>query len=125
MLTIAPDKLGYIIAKARAFDGESEEDPDEGSSEADDSERAILAAGPENPSEDELRAALDQLNDDERIELLALVWLGRGDYAAAEWRRAKADARAAHDAHESAYLVGTPLLADYIEEGLAALGEGS
>ena len=50
------------------------------------------------------------------------MWLGRGDFDAGEWRDALAQAREIHDARETSYLIGTPLLADYLEEALAALG---
>ena len=70
----------------------------------------------------ELVDAINGLNDPERIELLALTWLGRGDYAKEEWRDAVEEARRIHDEKETQYLVGTPLLADYLEEGLSQLG---
>ena len=58
----------------------------------------------------------------ERIELLALTWLGRGDYSKEEWRQALEEAGRIHDEKETDYLIGTPLLADYLEEGLSQLG---
>jgi Protein of unknown function (DUF3775) len=124
LLTIPLKKLGYIVAKAREFDAEIPTDPDaaEGSNPADDDERQILLDTPDNPSRQELRDAIDSLNVDEREELLALTWLGRGDYDAADWRGALRQAREARTAQETEYLIGTPLLADYLEEGAAALG---
>jgi hypothetical protein len=53
---------------------------------------------------------------------LALTWLGRGDYTKDEWRDALEEARRIHDEKEAQYLIGTPLLADYLEEGLSQLG---
>ena len=76
----------------------------------------------DNPTGQELAAALDALDDDQRIEILALMWLGRGDFDRSSWRDALAQAREIHNAHETSYLIGTPLLADYLEEGIAALG---
>jgi Protein of unknown function (DUF3775) len=124
MLTIPLEKLAYIIEKAREFDAEVPVDPSaaEGSDAADDDEREILLDTPDNPSEQELRDAIDGLNIDEREELLALTWLGRGDYEAAEWSAALRQARDTGTATETAYLLGTPLLADYLEEGVSALG---
>lgn len=124
MLTISLERLGYIVAKAREFDAEIPADPDaaSGSNPADDDERQILLDTPDNPSREELRDAIDSLNIDEREELLALTWLGRGDYDAAEWPAALRQAREAGTATETEYLLGTPLLADYLEEGAAALG---
>lgn len=123
MLTITLEKLAYIIEKAREFDAEVAADVDEaGSNPADDDERQILLDTPDNPSEQELRDAIEGLNIDEREELLALVWLGRGDYDAQGWPEALRQARDSGNAGEARYLVGTPLLADYLEEGVSALG---
>lgn len=84
MLTIPLAKLAYIVEKAREYDAEVPVDPDAatGSDPADDDERQILLDTPDNPTEQELRDAIDGLNLDEREELLALLWLGRGDYDA-------------------------------------------
>lgn len=124
MLTIPLKKLGFIIAKAREFDAEIPIDPDaaSGSNPADDDERQILLDTPDNSTREELQDAIDGLNVDEREELLALTWLGRGDYDAADWPEALQQARESATATETGYLLGTPLLADYLEEGAAALG---
>jgi hypothetical protein len=116
-------KLAYIIEKAREFDAlVDEDDPDSGSNPSDDLEVAVLEATPDNPTEDELTAALANLNDDELTELLALLWVGRGDYDRASWRDAVRQAREAKNKRIVRYLVGTPMLGDLIEEGLAELG---
>jgi hypothetical protein len=114
------EKLAYIIEKAREFDTEVPSDPEEGSNAADSDEREILLDTPDNPTAQELRAAIDGLNIDEREELLALVWLGRGDYDAENWSEALRQVR--QTSTETAYLLGTPLLADYLEERMSALG---
>ena len=122
MLTIPLEKLAYIIEKAREFDAEVPSDAEEGSNAADDDEREILLDTPDNPTEQELRDAIDGLGIPERQELLALMWLGRGDYDAESCSEALQQARQTQSASETAYLLGTPLLGDYIEEGVAALG---
>ncbi|MCB1991069.1 MAG: DUF3775 domain-containing protein, partial [Geminicoccaceae bacterium] len=73
-------------------------------------------------TEDELRSLIDDLNDDEQVELVALAWLGRGSYGIEEWAEAQAEARRAHNKRTAQYLLGMPLLADYLDEGLAAFG---
>jgi Protein of unknown function (DUF3775) len=77
---------------------------------------------PDNPTEQERRDAIDGLGIPERQELLALMWLGRGDYDAESWSEALQQDRQTQSASETAYLLGTPLLGDYIEEGVAGLG---
>ncbi|HEY1259226.1 MAG TPA: DUF3775 domain-containing protein [Stellaceae bacterium] len=76
---------------------------------------------PENPIRQELVDAIDGLSDEERIELLALTWLGRGDYGKDEWAQALSEAHYIHDRKATDYLVGAPLLGDYLEEGVAQL----
>ncbi len=125
MLTIPLEKLAYIVEKAREFDAEVAADPDaeDGSDPADDDERQILLDTPDNPSEQELRDAIDGLNVDEREELLALMWIGRGDFDAQGWPDAMQQAREIESkAEQNNLLLGAPLLADYLEEGLDALG---
>ena len=82
----------------------------------------ILLDTPDNPTEQELRDAIDGLNVDEREELLALLWLGRGDFDAQGWREAIQQARDLRTITETDDLLGTPLLGDYLEEGVEALG---
>ena len=123
MLKTPLEQLAYIIEKAREFDAEIEPvDTDSGSNPSDDKDVAILEGTSDNPTEQELAAALDVLDDDQRVELLALMWLGRGDFERGEWQDALARAREVHNRAETEYLIGTPLLADYLEEALDALG---
>ncbi|HTQ32923.1 MAG TPA: DUF3775 domain-containing protein [Stellaceae bacterium] len=123
MLNTPLEQLAYIIEKAREFDVQTAPvDSDSGSNPSDDNDVAILEATDDNPTLGELTAALDALDDEQRIELLALVWVGRGDFDRAEWRDALAQAREVHDENETSYLLGTPLLADYLETALDLLG---
>lgn len=123
MLSTPLEQLAYIVEKAREFDAMTDASGDEpGSNESDDGEVAILEDTADNPTRQELEAALEALDETQRVELLALMWLGRGDYARSEWREALAQAREIHDEHEIDYLIGTPLLADYLEEAITALG---
>ena len=123
MLTIPLEKLAYIVTKAREFDAEVPPvDEDSGSNPSDDADRDVLEDSVDNPTYQELVDAINSLSELERIELLALTWLGRGDYSKEEWREALEEARRIHDEKETDYLIGTPLLADYLEEGLSQLG---
>jgi hypothetical protein len=124
MLVIPLETLAFIIVKAREFDAEVPIEPDAatGSDPPDDDERQILLDTPDNPTEQELRDAIDGLGDLERQELLALMWLGRGDYDAGSWPEALREAGESRIASVTDYLVGTPLLGDYLEEGASALG---
>ena len=123
MLQIPLDQLAYIVEKAREFDEETEPaDGDSGSNPSDDRDVAILEDTADNPTQQELVAALESLDEGQRVELLALMWVGRGDFDASEWRDALVQAGDSHDEQEPTYLMGTPLLADHLEAGLDALG---
>lgn len=122
-MSLPIDTLAFIIGKARAFDAQVDvDDPDPGSNPADDRHVGVLEDTRENPAEAELRAVLHDLNDDQLTELLALLWVGRGDYSRSEWPEAVKAARQARNRRVVRYLAGTPMLGDLIEEGLAELG---
>jgi hypothetical protein len=73
--------------------------------------------------EEALRAFITELNEDEQAALIALAWVGRGDYEASEWAEAKAlaaERNAGRDASD--YLLGLDGLGDLLEEGVAAFG---
>jgi len=125
MLTIPLEKLAFIVEKAREFEVEVEpETPDEASDPADDRAGATAALQdlPDNPAEQELADALDGLNADERLDVVALMWVGRGDFEPDEWDQARAQAAESAEAPTARYLTGTPMLAEYLEEGLEELG---
>lgn len=123
MLTISLEKLAFIIIKAREYDvEEAEVDENSGSNPTDDGDTDVLQENEDNLTLQELTDAIHGLGEPERVELLALTWLGRGDFGKEEWRDALREAQRAHDDKEADYLVGTPLLASYLEEGLSQLG---
>lgn len=123
MVDMPLSKLHYIVDKAREFDGEvAVSGLEDGSNPSDDREVSAIEAGANNPAQAELRAALVGLDSDERAELLALVWIGRGDFGGEAWDEALAAARDALNARTVVYLMGTPMLGDLIEQGLAEVG---
>ena len=124
-LDIAEDKLAFIIEKAREFDvKESDSDPDSGSNATDDGNADVLESKPGDATREELAGAISELNEDERSQLIALAWLGRGTYGVEEWDEAVATARSEHGRRAAHYLIGLPLLSDYLEDGLALFDEG-
>jgi len=124
MLEIEPETVYFLILKAREFDekdvpGESDD------SEAGPAEAQIdrgMRYFDDDPVAQEIKDAIDGLNDDHQAELVALTWLGRGDYLAGDWEEAVKTARERRSNPTSEYLLGTPLLGDYLEEGMAQLG---
>lgn len=123
MLTISPEKVCYIIVKAREYDAKSDPvETDQSLGPADEEDRELLGAYSDDATYQELRGAIELLNEDELVELLALDWLGRGDEGKETWGEYITEARQSLNERTVSYLLGTPLLSDYLEEGLTRLG---
>lgn len=122
-LTISPEKVSYIIVKAKEFDAKTAvTDPDDGSNATDDKMVSVLEETPDDPVYEELVSFINDLNDDEKVDLVALAWLGREDSAPDDWRDLHAEAQRARNPRTAQYLLGMPLLGDYLADGLAVLG---
>lgn len=125
-MDIALDKVCELILRARAIDvKEGPTDPASGSNPIDDGAIDALTSSPDDATEEEVRDVIAGLNDDERIDLIALVFIGRGDMEPEEWGDAVRLAREREEASAvptADWLIGIPNLADLLDEGLAALG---
>src|ERR1700730_10542074 len=119
-LSIATEKVCFIIVKAREFNVKDVvTDPDDASNATDDSMVSVLEDHGEDPVADEIRGFIGALNEDEQIDLVALAWLGRGDGTIDDWEELRAEAARAHNERTAAYLLGMPPLADPLEEALS------
>ncbi|HUI20975.1 MAG TPA: DUF3775 domain-containing protein [Methylocella sp.] len=122
-LTISPEKVCFIIIKAREFDAKDEvTEDDPGSNPSDDKDAAILEDHADDPVVEELTSLINSSSEDEQIDLVALAWLGRDDYNVGDWPAVRAEAAKAHNERTAEYLLGIPLLGDFLEEGLSMLG---
>ena len=125
-LTISPEKVAAILMKARQFDVKDVvTDPDSGSNAADDAMLSVLEDHASDPSRSELSAMIRGLNEDEQIDLVALAWLGRGDGDIDDWQDLRREADRAHNRRTAQYLMGIPLLSDYLEEALSQFGHSA
>lgn len=122
-LSISPEKVCFIVVKARDFDAKDVvTDPDDSSNATDDGMLSVLEDHKDDPVVQEITAAIFGMSEDEQIDLVTLVWLGRGDGTLEDWDELRAEAARAHNKRTAAYLLGTPLLPDHLEEGLAQFG---
>jgi hypothetical protein len=125
-MDIALDKVCDLILRAKAIDvKEGETDPASGSNPIDDGGVDALTEDPDDATEQEMRDVISGLNDDERADLIALVYVGRGDMEPEEWGDAVrlAREREASSALSTAdWLLGIPNLGDLWDEGLASMG---
>jgi hypothetical protein len=123
-LSISTEKVCFVIELARQFDAkDAVTEPDPGSNASDDGMRAVLEDHSDDPVRAELVSCIGDLNEDEQIDLVALAWLGRGDDEFDNWDDLRLEAAEAHNNRTASYLIGTPLLADYLEEALSQFGE--
>lgn len=122
-LGVSEETLAAIILEARAFDAMVDEtDEDEASNDIDDGEVSALEDQSDNPAEQVLLEGIAGLSMDEQETLVALAWIGRGDYDASEWEEARQMAADRDNGDVAHYLSGMPMLGDYLEAGAAALG---
>jgi hypothetical protein len=128
-LSISAEKVGFLIEKAREFDvKEAASDPDSGSNAADDDEIDVLEDTNSDPVASELTGFIGAMNEDEQLDLVTLMWIGRGDGTVDEWDdlRARAiEARAEFKAPRREavqYLLGEPMLGDLLADGMDELG---
>ena len=122
-LSISSEKVCYLIVKAREYDVQDVgADVGSGSNPIDDRMVDVLEDHNDNPVRQEIRAFVASLGDDEKADLIALMQLGRGDRALGEWEAMRAQGLREHGGRVAAYLLGQPLISDYLEEGLSQFG---
>lgn len=130
-LTIGPDTVRLFVLKAKAISAAINDDYADGAEHeveydgdrSDNHHHDGLAEEEEGDlTEKELRELINDLNVDEAAELVALAWIGRGDYDASEWSEALAEAKQRGNRRTAKYLLGMPMLGDWLEEGLEAIG---
>ncbi len=135
MDTLSQDKVEFIISIARELGEASQaiigEELADNTAPQHYSELTMAARAEGSTLEEhagssafqEFKSAINNMNEEERNELVALLWLGRGTYGKAEWDAAVAEARDAGNDHTAEYLMRAPLLPDYLAEGLSMITE--
>jgi hypothetical protein len=128
MLSILPERIADIIVTARAceaedkaqllarsargrFAGEIDEDEGRGAFELSIARRRLLKL-------------IVSLRGTEFTELLALAWLGRGDFEPESLPEALRHASNIISTHPAQYLANLPGLANYLESAVISLGIG-
>ncbi len=119
-LEISTDKIGFVIVKAREMAAKVAAWDDGATSDHD--AESILEDFSDDATQAELKEFIRDLNEDEQASLVALAWIGRGTFAPEELEEALSTARSERTKRTADYLLGMPLLPDYLEEGLDRLG---
>jgi hypothetical protein len=122
-LTISAEKVAFLIEKAREFDvKEAASDPDSGSNAADDDMIDVLEDNGNDPVVREITGFISAMTEDEQIDLVALMRLGRGDGTIEDWDELRREAADGRNDRTASYLLGEPMLGDLLAEGLDAFG---
>lgn len=120
-LGVSLETVATIVDLARAFQGKEETDPEQVTEDMN-SEAALLQETPDDMTEASLRQFIEELNEDEQASLIALAWIGRGDYGSEDWDEARALAAERNQSDTASYLTDMEMLGDLLAEGVAAFG---
>ena len=125
MLNVNPEIVCRIIDLAREFhtqDAVSFPEPPEGPGT--DWAVQLLSSHEEDLTYQAFEALVDDLEPDQQQEIVALLWLGREDFALDEWEVALEQAEYLwnENGNTAKYLMAHPFLADHLGEGLALHG---
>jgi len=124
MIDLNPETVEQIIDRAHQYHTGNSVD-----GELDDGDLPVdildenVALPTDEPVYLELKTAIDDLEPDQQVCLVALMWVGRGDYSISEWENALTRAGESWNDHTADYLVRTPLLADYLSEALQQVSD--
>ncbi len=121
MLKIPVETVVWIIVKAREFDAKEEGDITR-SEEDGDNPLGVLEDRLDDATASELTTWISDLTETQQAELVALMWLGRGDDGPESFGELLEEARGQQGERTARYLLGTPQLGDYLEDGLEKMG---
>lgn len=125
MLDVNPDTVCRLIELARVFHAQEEVViPEEPDNPGGDWPTQILAGHSNDSMLDEFRNIIADLEPDQQQQIVALLWLGRGDFTLEEWTEAVDEATDNWNERTADYLIAHPLLPDYLTEGLDQHGYG-
>lgn len=119
---INADKVGAIILMAREFEAPDVGIEADASNPVDDGFTAALTDKGGASALRTLLGTIEELDEDEQIELVALAWTGRGDFDASSWPEAVKTARERREGSTARYLIQMETLAENLDDGLAAFG---
>jgi len=123
MLEISPAKVAQIIMKAKEYEAKiGAWDANRSTADAAEDPESILEDFTADATRAEVAQFIAGLNEDEQANLVALAWVGRGTYSAEQFDEAVETAKSERTTASEDYLLGIPLLADYLSEGLEQMG---
>lgn len=125
MLDINSETVCRLIALAREFHAQEEVViPETPGNPSGDWGQQMLASHIEDSTFREFKSIVLDMEPDQRHQLVALMWLGRGDYSIDEWPDAIEYAEDSASPATAEYVIAHPFVADYLLDGLAEFGIG-
>ena len=120
-LGVSLETVATVVDLARSLQVKEETDADQVTEDAN-SEAALLQETPDDMTEGALHQFIDELNDDEQAAMIALAWIGRGDYGPEDWDEARSLAAERNESDAASYLLDMEMLGDLLAEGVASFG---
>lgn len=124
ILNINPETVCYIILKAKEFQAKEDVNFPENipESEYEYDWAQILADHPDDLTYIEIEKIIEDSEPDQQVDLLTLMYIGRGDFDGNEWSAVRKEAKNNLAPNLTGYLLSKPLIADYLEKALEFLG---
>jgi hypothetical protein len=120
---IRQETLSSLVALAREFQAKEEVCiPQDQDSPSEDWALQVLADHGNDYSVGEFRSIVSDFSERQRAELVALMWLGRGDFSVEEWEQAVDEALGDFSVRAAEYVLAHPMVSDDLQEGMIALG---
>ncbi|ODA66906.1 hypothetical protein A7A08_02203 [Methyloligella halotolerans] len=125
-ISIDPDYVKALVLKVRAIMVEEANEVDDVGSNPTDDETPPdeFQDDAEDLRREEIVEEIEGLNELEQAELIALMWLGRGDGEPSEWSDLVDQARERRESSTVDYLLDHPHVADHWLEALSQLDLG-
>lgn len=123
MLNVSTDNVCRLIDLAREFHAQEQVSiPEDPGNPSGDWAVQTLASHADDATFQEFKSIVDDLEPDQQQEVVALLWLGRGDYEEEEWQDALQLAEDSWNRRTAEYLIAHPFLPDHLVDGLDMLG---
>ena len=115
------ETIQFLIDRAREFHTRDDVSFDEEPDIDDDDWSQQVASFVSDPYYQEIKTKIEDLEPDQQVTLVALMWIGRGDFSMDELNDALKEAEDNWNPNTADYLIGTPMLSDYLAEAIDQL----